>query len=167
MADSISDAVASAKGALAHAEKTFPSSMAPKASPAKAPVASSTPSPAGPSVGDELRVKAANIKEYTSSVPKMHKGGPIMADGIYALKAGEHVLAPGEADKARKHALMASGMKSLASPGKRAPKGKASMSVEGSNVVDLSGDKAPKIPPAPRSPIPLDDAFHASRTEKT
>ncbi len=51
------------------------------------------------------------------SAPKMHKGGPIKADGIYRLKAGEHVLTADEATKARKHALMITGMHSLAKAG--------------------------------------------------
>jgi lysophospholipid acyltransferase (LPLAT)-like uncharacterized protein len=49
---------------------------------------------------------------------KMHNGGPVMADGVYRLKAGEHVLTAPEAAKAKKHAMMASGMKSLAKSGK-------------------------------------------------
>ena len=48
----------------------------------------------------------------------MHTGGPVMADGAYQLKAGEHVLTAAEATKAKRHALMASGMKSLAKAGK-------------------------------------------------
>jgi hypothetical protein len=39
------------------------------------------------------------------------------------------------------------------------------MTIDG-NVVDLSGDH-PKLPPAPRSPIPQDDPYHKERTETT
>jgi hypothetical protein len=68
---------------------------------------------------------------------------------------------------------MASGMKSLAMPGKAAPAKKAaapkpaakdnnSMTVEGANVVDRT--KAPgDIPPAPRSPLKQDDAYQKQR----
>lgn len=45
-----------------------------------------------------------------------HKGGPILKDGVYQLKAGEHVLTENEARKARQHGLMAAGLKSLAKP---------------------------------------------------
>lgn len=48
---------------------------------------------------------------------------------------------------------------------KSAPKEHNSMTVEG-DVIDLSGDK-PKVTPAPRSPIPMDDPFHKERVETT
>lgn len=51
-----------------------------------------------------------------------HKGGTVKADGTYRLKAGEHVLTAPEAEKARKHAIMASGIKSLAKAGAKAKK---------------------------------------------
>ena len=54
-------------------------------------------------------------------IPTMHKGGPVMKDGTYRLKMGEHVLTAKETAKAKQHALMSSGIKSLA---KSAPKGK-------------------------------------------
>lgn len=59
----------------------------------------------------------------------MHKGGPVKADGAYNLKAGEHVLTASEAANARKHALMASGMKSLAKPSPKVGKPTASMTI--------------------------------------
>lgn len=156
------DPVSNAKAALASANKAFPSpakAPAPKAQPA-APVVHP------PTVGDELKAKADNVNQYMNA-PKMHKGGPVMADGVYTLRAGEHVLAKGEADKARKHALMASGVKSLAMPGKTAkPKAPAgdnnSMTVEGANVVDKT-EPPGKIPPAPRSPLKQDDAYQKQR----
>lgn len=169
------DPVSNAKAALASANKAFPSSMAPKASAPKV-TAKAAPIVKAPSVGDELAAKAANVKEYEAALPKMHKGGPVMSDGAYVLKAGEHVLAPGEADIARKHALMASGMKSLAKPGakakppaakaptaKPAPKDNNSMTIEGANVVDKTAAPG-NIPPAPRSPLAQDDAYHKQRT---
>ena len=109
----MADALADAKAALAHANKTFPS-PAPKPAPV---VKSPMPAPKAPSLGEELGAKTRNINEYVNA-PKMHKGGPVLADGVYSMKAGEHVLTAAEADKARKHALMAVGMKSLAKPGK-------------------------------------------------
>lgn len=122
----INSMLAKAKGTLAHANRAFPSSAAPKSptppivKPPTAPKIS-IPSTGEPEkgIGSELAAKAANVKQYTDA-PKMHKGGPVTADGVYSLKAGEHVLAKGEADKARKHALMSSGMKSLAMPGVKA-----------------------------------------------
>jgi hypothetical protein len=52
------------------------------------------------------------------SIPRMHNGGPVLSDGAYQLKAGEHVLTAAEAAKAKKHAIMAAGIKSLVKPGK-------------------------------------------------
>jgi hypothetical protein len=54
------------------------------------------------------------IDKAAVTTPKMHSGGSVKADGDYNLKAGEHVLTEPEAKLARKHALMFSGMKSLA-----------------------------------------------------
>ena len=66
---------------------------------------------------DSMKAAAAKGERGGSSaVPKRHNGGPVLKDGAYALKAGEHVLTAKEAEKARKHALMASGLKSLAKP---------------------------------------------------
>lgn len=123
MPQDIASKLAGAKSTLAHAQKAFPSSMAPKPA-SSAPVKVAAPAaPANPqgNVGKELADKAANVKQY-GDAPKMHKGGPINKDGVYQLKAGEHVLAPGEADIARKHALMSVGMKSLMKPGKAVSK---------------------------------------------
>jgi hypothetical protein len=63
-----------------------------------------------------------NQLQSQSILGSMHTGGPVMADGAYRLKAGEHVLTAAEAKKAQKHALMASGMKSLAKSGKSSSK---------------------------------------------
>ena len=114
---SIANILAGAKNALGKANKAFPSSMAP-AKPAVAAPKAAAPAPKTSSVGDELRVKAANIKQYTDNTPKMHNGGPVVADGTYQLKAGEHILTADEAKRARKHALMFAGMKSLTKSGK-------------------------------------------------
>lgn len=57
---------------------------------------------------------ASTARANAVQPPKMHKGGPVEADGVYELKAGEHVLTQPEAEKARKHAMLAVGMKSLA-----------------------------------------------------
>lgn len=59
-----------------------------------------------------------NVLQRQAVLGSMHTGGPVMADGAYRLKAGEHVLTEPEAKMARKHAMMASGMKSLAKSGK-------------------------------------------------
>lgn len=107
--DAVSKTLDSAKGALAHANASFPgSSPSPKTAPASASVKSA------PTLGDELKVKSDNVQNYMSSLPKMHSGGPVATDGAYQLKAGEHVLTAPEAAQARKHAMMAAGMKSPA-----------------------------------------------------
>lgn len=59
-------------------------------------------------------------KPYADDATSYHTGGTIPADGVYKLQAGEHVLTAPEAEKAKKHALMVSGMKSLAKPVKAA-----------------------------------------------
>lgn len=118
MPDTLSDA----KAALAHANKSFPASAtattpAPKASAVKSAAKS-------PSLGTELATKKAMVDKAMSALPKLHKGGPVPKDGAYNLKMGEHVLTAPEAAKAKNHALMAGGMKSLAKP---APKATASI----------------------------------------
>ena len=114
MGSSVNNVLAGAKNALKTADRMFPSSMAPKApAPVSAPKTSGKPAI---TTGDELRVKARNVSEYAKALPKLHNGGPVKADGGYDLQAGEHVLTAAEAKQARKHALMAVGMKSLAKP---------------------------------------------------
>jgi len=111
--DAVAKALSSAKSTLAHANAAFPSSAAPArpAAPAPAPAKTAT-------LADELKAKQDNVKRYTSA-PAMHTGGPVPADGVYRLQAGEHVLTAAEAANARKHAMMAAGMKSLAKPAKK------------------------------------------------
>ncbi len=121
------DALSDAKAALAHANAAFP--PAPKAAAPKQPFVSKVTFAAPSNLGEELREKGKMMKNARTAlgdVPKMHKGGPVPKDGIYNLKAGEHVLTAPEAVKARSHALAASGMKSLA---KASPKYSASMTV--------------------------------------
>jgi uncharacterized phage infection (PIP) family protein YhgE len=112
--DAITKALSSAKSALGHANATFPSSAV--STPAKTAVAAAVPKAA--SIGEELNAKKANVDQYMKTLPKLHKGGPVLKTGAYQLKAGEHVLTMSEAATARKHAIMASGVKSLARPGK-------------------------------------------------
>ena len=116
--------VAGAKKELAKANTKFPSSMAPKsaapaAKPAAKPASSISIGEPEKGVKSDLASKAENVKAYTDSLPKMHDGGPVKKDGAYQLQAGEHVLTAVEARIARRHAIAASGMKSLA---KWAPK---------------------------------------------
>jgi hypothetical protein len=114
------DALSAAKNALAHATKTFPSS--PLASPAK-PVVAATKPISG--LGAELTAKKTMVDKAQSALPALHGGGPVPADGAYNLKAGEHVLTATEAAKARKHAIMAAGIKSLTKSGKTNSKKRA------------------------------------------
>jgi hypothetical protein len=118
------DALSDAKAALAHANKVFP--PAPVKADAAPKATAVTPVKKSPSIGDELSAKKAIVDKAMSALPKLHKGGPVPADGAYNLKAGEHVLTAPEAAKARTHALAASGMKSLAKPAP-AKKGNASI----------------------------------------
>lgn len=116
--------VAGAKSALSTANKKFPSSMAPKstapaAKPAAKPASSISVGEPEKGIKGELASKADNVNAYAASLPKMHDGGPVKKDGAYQLQAGEHVLTAVEARIARRHAIAASGMKSLA---KWAPK---------------------------------------------
>ena len=122
--DPVTKALSGAKSALATANKKFPSSMAPKttapaAKPAAKPASSISIGEPEKGIGDELKSKSDNVKQYTDSLPKMHDGGPVKKDGAYQLLAGEHVLTAVETRIARRHAIAASGMKSLA---KWAPK---------------------------------------------
>jgi hypothetical protein len=56
-------------------------------------------------------------------------------------------------------------MRKKAGLAKPSPKENNSMTIDG-NVVDLTEDH-PKVPAAPRSPIPQDDPYHKERTETT
>jgi hypothetical protein len=124
--DPVAKALAGAKATLAHANATFPSSGAPKAAATPAPAVA--PKKASMSIGEpekgtanELKSKAEMVgkaKTALGDAPKMHKGGPVKKSGTYQLQAGEHVLTAPEAKTARKHALMMSGMKSLAKAAK-------------------------------------------------
>lgn len=106
--DAVSKALSSAKSALAHSNMAFPAAKPAPAKPTPAPASKPTPT-----ISDELKAKQDNVNQYMNA-PKMHNGGPVAADGVYQLKKGEHVLTAPEAAKARKHAMMAVGMKSLA-----------------------------------------------------
>jgi hypothetical protein len=112
--DSVSKKLADAKSTLADSYKKIPPmSTTPAPSPAAQPK-SPAPVTKPPSISDELAAKKANVDQYTASLPKMHRGGEVKADGAYQLKKGEHVLTPKEAKVAHKHALMMSGLKSMA-----------------------------------------------------
>jgi hypothetical protein len=89
------DPLASAKSALAKANKDFPSSMANGAgapSAAKAPQAKPAIAKPTPNVGNELKAKQDNVNQFVASLPKMHQGGKVPADGPYNLKEGETVV---------------------------------------------------------------------------
>lgn len=101
----------------------------------------------------------AKVHSKFPTIGKMHSGGTVKKDGAYSLKAGEHVLTAPEADKARNHALIASGMKSLATPGPRVRTGTASMTVEPmpkTSFTDktLASPAKPGMPAASISPSP-------------
>lgn len=91
--------------------------------------------PAEPVMKKPMAKPAMVPKIEVSHVPTMHMGGPVMKDGTYNLKKGAHVLTGPEAMQARKHALMASGMKSLA---------KGPMTKGQPTVVDLAHKKPEK-----------------------
>src|SRR5579864_4093498 len=151
------DALSDAKAALANANKAFPSSPIKSAGTA-APAPAVAPKTVAPSLGAELAAKKTMVDKARSALPKMHNGGTVKADGDYNLKAGEHVLTAPEAAKARQHALMASGMKSLA---KLAParRGTATMTVTpmpSATTTDktLASPKKPGMPSMTISPSP-------------
>lgn len=114
--DPVSSALASAKTALAHSNAAFPPSKPATTAPAKA-----APKAAAPSMADELKAKGDMVGKARQAMaaPKMHSGGPVSTDGIYQLKAGEHVLTASEAKIAKKHAMMMTGLKSLAKEDKQ------------------------------------------------
>lgn len=116
---SVDQILAGAKAELGKANAM--SASMPKVSAPTTPTPSPAPKPAPkPSLKNELDAKGQMVNqakkalEGTGVVPKMHRGGPVKADGVYQLKKGEHVLTAPEAHQARKHALAMSGMASLA-----------------------------------------------------
>ncbi len=108
--------------------------------------------------------KSDDSTSYTppaAPAPKMHTGGTVSEDGTYRMKAGEHVLTAPEKALAIKHALMFSGMKSLAKAGSTAKKGtpQTSMTIEAapkSTTTDktLASPKKPGMPSASITPSP-------------
>jgi hypothetical protein len=107
-------------------------------------------------IGAELKAKADNIDSYMKALPKMHNGGPVLADGGYQLKAGEHVLTAAEALKARKHALMASGMNSLAKPSDKVKVAHAKSTLETASKFKATKPAPSNKPPADSKPGKLD-----------
>jgi hypothetical protein len=169
----IASKLAKATGALAHANKTLPSSMAPKAAApaAKAPAAPKAPVTTGepnPGLGKELAEKQANVKSYNdananaapAAPPKMHRGGPIVTTGDYNLKEGEHVLNAKEAEhlknahsKAKTILSMTKGLKSLQRKGSTAPPSAGNdMAHAKSTLETASKFKAEKPAPSPKAP---------------
>ena len=86
----------------------------------------------------------------------MHKGGPVTHDGIYRLKMGEHVLTEAEAKNARKHALMASGMKSLAKPADKVKMDHAKSTIRTASKFQATKPAPSNEPPADSKPGTLD-----------
>lgn len=110
----IASKIAGAKSALAHAEKSFPSSMAPASSrlapvkttvPKVAPVASPKP------VGGGMTWGTAGYQEGVDTLPKLHKGGIVKKTAAYKMQKGEGVV-PAKAMKGMK-----AGIRALASKG--------------------------------------------------
>jgi DsbC/DsbD-like thiol-disulfide interchange protein len=146
------DALTAAKQALAHADKAFPSTATPSVAAPKVSAATA------PSIGQELAAKKTMVDKAMSALPKMHNGGPVKVDGSYQLKAGEHVLTEAEAKKARKHALMASGMKSLAKPSDHVKMAHAKSTLETASKFKATKPAPSNAPPADTKPGTVDAA---------
>ncbi len=106
-----------AKSTLRDANRKFPSAK-PAASAVEKKPASVTPSPKPSALGDStigpsLKAKQDNINAYMNGTPKMHTGGEVPEDGVYRMKAGEHVLT------AKQKQNMMNGMKALMKPAKK------------------------------------------------
>lgn len=144
---SAAEILAGAKAAAAHADKTFAGLDKPaaKAAPAAAPATAPKATVKTPSIGDELIAK----QKMVSGLPKLHKGGPVPSDGAYQLKAGEHVLTAPEAGRARQHALIRAGMRSMAFPLKKTDtaedtKASRETKMQGPSITPKSSGKAAK-----------------------
>src|SRR5208282_1580899 len=96
------------KGTSSLATKSGHTSMRKPATPA-APAA---PAPKMPSSGlltatghdqaPSLKANTDNIEAYQKAVPKMHKGGEVMEDGLKNLKKGEVVISKEKAEEGKK-----------------------------------------------------------------
>ena len=90
------DPLATAKNVLAGAnkfEKSADPTGAQKPKPATIPSApAAKPTSDATNLGAELGAKAANVKQYSDNLPKMHTGGDVPADGDYKLLMGEKVI---------------------------------------------------------------------------
>ena len=155
------DALSDAKAALAHANAAFPTPAAPKTpatAPKVAPASSISVGEPEKGIAKELAVKKENVNRYLHALPAMHNGGPVMADGAYRLKAGEHVLTEPEAKKARKHALLAVGMKSLAKPSDHVKMAHAKSTLETASKFKAEKPAPSYAPPADTKPGTVDSA---------
>lgn len=102
-------------------------------------------------------------------IPKMHKGGTVKAEGVYHLKAGEHVLTAKEAEqlkkshgKAKTVLSMTSGLKSLQRSGPMAPVAPPPEEP----AAPPAGPMAGAPPPPPPSPKPKVASKSAIRVNK-
>lgn len=129
MASNITNALSAAKKTLATANKKFPS---PPSAARKNPISMTAEKPSRPSGIDYnpihtvksvvntlkhpeggstaagLGAVSDNVKQYISSIPKMHKGGVVSKNGIYNMKAGETVRTPEQEKKMQDHIKKAS-----------------------------------------------------------
>lgn len=102
------DAIKSSKAALAKAVK-FNGPVKPMKPTKAAPVAE-TPKPkssgllyaTGHSEAPALKAKTDQIEAYEKAVPKMHKGGEVMEDGVKNLQKGEVVVSKEKAEEGKK-----------------------------------------------------------------
>lgn len=132
MANDVASRIAEARKVLAKANnlESEAGGPLPSSRPKPAPAPKATPKPSSPSYFQQaralangygeaargIRANAQNVDQYANA-PKMHNGGPVLQDGVYRLKKGEHVLTPREVSRARNHAMVAAGMKSLVKAG--------------------------------------------------
>ena len=100
-------AIADSKKVLASAEKFRPT---PKpTSPAPSKNTMKVKSPSTGLLGDQgadsaagVKANADNVDAYVKGVPKMHKGGEVMEDGLKNLKKGEVVISKEKAEEGKK-----------------------------------------------------------------
>jgi hypothetical protein len=102
--DFVKNALMSAKGALASADRFQKSAGGPlKAAPAPKPATPAPAKKAAPTVGDELKAKADNVNEYAGAkkMDSYKKGGTVEKTGPAIVHKGEEVIPVEKADKVK------------------------------------------------------------------
>jgi hypothetical protein len=108
------DGISMADKAIADSKKALASAVKFNGPVKKTPVSPVKPTPKpkmastgllggeGTDIVGEMKAKGDNVDQYVKNVPKMHKGGEVMEDGVKNLQKGEVVIPKEKAEEGKK-----------------------------------------------------------------